>query len=623
MCGIVGCIDFTKSTTKDILKVMADTLTHRGPDDSGYKLIESEDFYLGFGHRRLSILDLSKHGHQPMYYDNLTLIYNGEVYNFKELREELVKFGYTFDSDSDSEVILKAFHKWGIESVKKLRGMFSFSIYDSVNQKIYIVRDRVGVKPLYYYIDNGIVLYASELKALYKHPKFIKEIDSKALSLYLQFGYIESPYSIFKNTFKLKPSSYLEYDLKATKFEIKSYWNVLDSFNKNRLNLTYEKAKNKLEEIMLESFSLRMLSDVPVGTFLSGGIDSSLVTSILQKNSNQPIDSFTIGFDYEKYNEAPYAKKIAKHLGTNHTEHYCSLQDTMDIIPIIPKNFDEPFGDSSAIPTTLVSKIAKEKVSVILSGDGGDEVFCGYRSYSLFQKRYNTINSIPFKKTLNDILQQVPDPLYMCQTLHDKYYSRYLKLKNSLEFHDISNMYKTANSVFTKYEIKKILNNSYFYQENKIYDNISNLEQMMLSDFEGYLADDILVKVDRSSMSESLECREPLLDHQIIEFAAQLPIEFKKDKKILKDILSKYIPRDLFEREKTGFGIPINSWLRKDLKYLIEEYLDDKKIEKDGFFSVDYIKDLKELFFKGKNDDRKIWTILMFQMWYKENMDDE
>jgi len=620
MCGIVGIIDYKQNSSKKLLQEMTDTLHHRGPDDSGYNFVEKEKYQLGFGHRRLAIQDLSSHGHQPMTYENLTIIYNGEVYNFQEIREELEILGYNFTSHSDTEVILKAFHQWGIKSVDKFRGMFVFSIYDKEKEKIYIVRDRAGVKPLYYYQKDGLFLYGSELKAFYLHPKFQKAINRDALSLYLQFGYIQAPHTIFQDTYKLKPAHYLEYDLNANSIEIKPYWNIVDFYQKEKLDISYDDAKKQLEEILIDSFSLRMVSDVPIGTFLSGGVDSSLVTAILQKNSDIPINTFTIGFDDEKYNEAHYAKEIAKYLGTHHTEHYCSKQDAMDIIPQLPKLYDEPFGDTSMIPTTLVSQVAKEKVTVVLSGDGGDELFSGYTSYGLFDKRYEKIDNIPLKNLLKNILCYIPDPIIKLQNYNEKYYLKYLKFKNILEHQDIANMFKVSNSVFTKYEVEKILQGRYFFQKDINYKNLHNLEKTMVSDFKGYLADDILVKVDRASMSISLESREPLLDTKIIEFASQLPIKYKQDKKILKDILSDYIPKELFERKKTGFGIPINDWLRNELKYLIDIYLDDKLIEKKAIFDLKYIQNLKFLFFQGKNDDDKIWIILMFQMWYEKNI---
>lgn len=620
MCGIVGIIDYDRTSSSLILRNMTETLYFRGPDDEGNEFIETDQFQLGFGHRRLSILDLSTLGHQPMMFQHYIIIFNGEIYNFNEIKKELLLLNYEFNSHSDTEVILKSFDKWGINCIHKFRGMFAFSIYDKILNKIYVFRDRVGVKPLYYYSKNGLFLYSSELKALYKHPKFEKIINKQALSLYLQFGYIQAPYTIFEDTYKLEPGHFIEYDLKLNEFEIKSYWNIENSYFKEKETTSYNNALNTLEEILTEAFLLRMVSDVSVGTFLSGGIDSTLVTAILQKNTQSQLNTFTIGFEEVAYNEAPYAKNIAKHLNTKHTEYYCSNKDAMEIIQKLSFIYDEPFGDSSAIPTTLVSYIAKKDVSVVLSGDGGDEVFCGYSSYSLFEQYYKKINAIPYKKFIKSIFNCISDPLYKMQNINEKYYLKYLKLKNTLEHDDISNMYKVANSVFTKDEIEHLLADSYFYIQDNILNQVSDLEKMMISDFKGYLSDDILVKVDRASMSVSLETREPLLDHRIIEYAATLPIEYKTNKRILKDILLKYVPEHLFQRPKTGFGIPINDWLKKDLKFLIDYYLDDNRIISQKIFNINYIRQLKELFFHGKCTDRKIWTILMFQMWYEENV---
>jgi len=310
--------------------------------------------------------------------------------------------------------------------VDKFRGMFVFAIHDSLLEKIWIFRDRVGVKPLYYYKTDNLFIYASELKSLYKHPLFIKEIDFKALSIYLQFGYIQAPYTIFKNTFKLKVAHYLEFDLKTNSYKSHQYWNVIDHFHQAKIKCDYNQAQFELEKILKDSFMLRMVSDVPVGTFLSGGVDSSLVAAILQSHSENPINTFTIGFDDEKYNEAPYAKKIAKHLGTNHTEYYCSTKDVMNIIPQLPEIYDEPFADSSAIPTILVSQIAKEKVTVVLSGDGGDELFSGYSSYQLFESRFMKIKKISKWGIVKSFLTLIPDPIIKFYKWSIKYYPKYL-----------------------------------------------------------------------------------------------------------------------------------------------------------------------------------------------------
>lgn len=618
MCGIVGFVDRSKTSSSKVLHLMTDSLIHRGPDDSGHKIVESKSYQLGFGHRRLSILDLSDRGHQPMAYEYLSIVHNGEVYNHQEIKAELEGFGYIFESHSDTEVILKAFHKWGVESVHKFRGMFAFFIYNSQREILYLFRDRVGVKPLYYYKKNGLFIFGSELKAIVKHPEFEKKLDVDALSMYLQFGYIHAPHTIYEDTHKLLPGHYIKYDLLNDIFETVKYWDIVDSYRMKKLELSEVEAENQLEEILIESFKLRMVSDVPVGTFLSGGIDSSLVTALLRKHNDEQISTFTIGFEDERCNEAHHAQRVAEHLNTNHTEYYCTKQDVLDTIPLLPQMYDEPFGDSSAIPTALVSKLAKQKVSVVLTGDGGDEMFCGYSSYELFEKRLDFIKKIPAKNLILLLLELIPDPILLFEGINEKYYLKYLKLKSVLGCSNVADMFKLSNAVFTKYDVKQILSGSYYYEDELFLQELHKLEQMMVSDFNGYLADDILVKVDRATMHMSLEGREPLLDHKILEFAARLPTSYKKNKKILKNILQKYMPFELFERKKQGFGIPINDWLRDDLRFLVDQYLSDEKIINQNIFDLKYVQYLKKLFFAGKNDDRKIWTLLMFQMWYED-----
>lgn len=619
MCGLLGLIDYTKSTSEDTFREMLSSLAKRGPDSEGIDLFSQDSCSVLLGHRRLAIQDLSNHGHQPMKYDNLVTIYNGEVYNFKEIQQELLEKGYFFESDSDTEVILKAFHCWGIKSVDKFRGMFAFAIYDTDKHEITIFRDRVGVKPLYYSNTEKEFIFSSELKPLLKFPSFDKSLDFEAVSSYLQFGYIHAPKSIFSAAKKLLPGHYLKFNIDTKKLDINCYWDVTDYFE-DKTNVTDITAiTDELESIIIESFNLRMISDVPVGTFLSGGVDSSLVTAVLQKYSDIPINTFTIGFEDKNYDESIYAKAIANHLGTNHTEYICKKEDALEIIKELPKIFDEPFADSSAIPTTLVSKLAKEKVSVILSGDGGDELFCGYSSYTLMEKRFTSISKIPFKNSIKKLSDLIPFPLVLLNGINENLYTKFMKFRNLLEHDDIANAFKVSNSVFCKDEIDKLISQEYFFNEDSI-SHVSTLEKMMISDFKGYLPDDLLVKVDRSTMSVSLEGREPLLDHKIIEFAARMPISFKKNKSILKDILKRYVPEELFLRKKQGFGIPINSWLRNDLKYLLDEYLNEDLIKEYGIFNHKYVADLLTIFYAEKNDDRKIWTLLMFQMWFTEHL---
>ena len=624
MCGLVGFIDYEKYSSHDLILKMSNTLKHRGPDDSGIDFWVDEHVNVGLAHRRLSIQDLSAHGHQPMSYEHLTIIFNGEIYNFNEIKKELSSFGYLFNSASDTEVILKAYHKWGSESVDKFRGMFAIALFDKKKNKLILFRDRAGVKPLYYSINNKRVIFGSELKAITEYTGFDKIINKAAVSSFLKFGYILAPNSIFQGVYKLPPGHYLEYDVESKVFNINKYWDISKFYKEKFKSTDVLDAIKQLEEILIDSFNLRMISDVPVGAFLSGGVDSSLVVAILQKHFPGKLTTFSIGFDDEKYNEAPYAKKIAEYLNTNHHEYICRKEDALLIIPELPKIYDEPFADSSAIPTTLVSKLAAEHVSVVLSGDGGDELFAGYIAYTELAAKIERIQRLPFRNLTTKLLNLIPDPIFYLNYLTENKYTKYLRFKSVNAVNGKANAFKAASSVFTDCEIKTLLKTKYqscYFPFTTDVSGIETSEQMMISDFNGYLPDDLLVKVDRATMSVSIEGREPLLDHKIAEFAAKLPFEQKKGKHILKDILSKYIPRDLFERKKQGFGIPINGWLRNELSYLLFEYFDNDKLAKQDIFDPNYIRNLLDLFMNEKNDDRKIWTLLMFQMWYEQNFD--
>ena len=616
MCGLLGIVDYKKSINASLFNEMLNSLKHRGPDDEGVEVFSLDSCSIFLGHRRLSIIDISSNGHQPMLYEHLAIIYNGEVYNFKDIRQDLISEGYSFDSNSDTEVILKSYHFWGIGCVERFRGMFAFAIYDSEQQEIIIFRDRAGVKPLYYSQTDNALIFSSELRPLLNYPDFNKEIDFEAVSSYLQFGYIHAPKTIFKTVQKLLPGYYLKYNIESKILVKECYWNIND-FYENQV--AREDIVEELEATIIEAFNLRMIADVPVGVFLSGGIDSSLVAAIVQKYSKIPINTFTIGFEDKKYDESNYAKEIAKYLGTNHTELICNKEDALAIITKLPKIFDEPFADSSAIPTVLVSELAKKQVSVVLSGDGGDELFCGYPSYVLMEKRFKLLSKIPFRKKLRKISNIFPVPIFIQNKFNGKLYNKVIKFKNMLDHDDIVNTFKVANSVFSKDEIKGLIREGYFFSKD-MPATTSNLEKMMISDFKGYLPDDLMVKIDRSTMSASLEGREPLLDHKIIEFAASLQVSYKKNKEILKSILGHYIPEELFLRKKQGFGIPINDWLREDLKYLVDQYLGEELIKKYNIFDYGYVSKLLEAFYVKKNDDNKVWVLLMFQMWLSENI---
>jgi len=635
MCGIIGIIDYSKSIDEISFNKMRDIIDYRGPDDFGTELFDEDDFTLALGHRRLSIQDLSPLGHQPMNFENLSIIFNGEVYNFEEIKEELLKLNYTFVSHSDTEVILKAFDAWGIKCLDRFRGMFAFCIYDKNDEKLYIVRDRAGVKPLYYHINQDEFIFGSELKSFYEHNNFTKTIEKKALPFYFRFGYIPAPFTIFENTFKLKPAHYLEYDIKSKDIKETKYWDVKDFYTKEKSEDKEEIVLEKLENILKESFNLRMIADVPVGVFLSGGIDSSLVASMIQKNSKNPIKTFTIGFNEKDYDEAIYAKEIAKYIGSEHTELYCDTKDMLELIKELPFLYDEPFGDSSALPTILVSKLAKEKVTVVLSGDGGDEAFIGYSKYFALNK-FSNLDNQPLKKSILKILTNVlsanniqtinnllPNKLKQ-KNIKDKYQ----KFKNAIQSNSFEEMFINASSYVDNDTLKKVFKDTNIEFDTTDFNlnlesDISALDKMQLMDYKTFMVDDVLTKVDRASMSVSIEAREPLLDHKIIEFSAKITNELKYKnnigKYLLKKILYKYVPKELIERPKSGFQIPLESWLRTDLKPLVQKYLSKERLEKSNIYNIKELEDILDALYSGKSVNFSlIWFILMFEMWKEE-----
>lgn len=619
MCGFAGYIDFNKKSTNAILIKMNDVIQHRGPDAVDYFEEQTETYIIGLGHRRLSIIDLNESANQPMFFNNMVIVFNGEIYNYKEIRLELEALGRTFATQSDTEVILQSFDQWGDDSVYKFIGMFSILIYDKKLKQITVFRDRPGVKPFHYYWSNNIFLFASEIKSFHEHPQFIKELNHEAIPQYLQYGYIPTPNSIFKNVKKLEGGSILKFDLNFRNITVKKYWNVNNYYEKPKLKISFQEAKDKLETLLKNACSYRMVSDVPVGVFLSGGYDSTLVTSILQSNSKNKIRTFTIGVNDEKLNEATFAKETAEHLGTDHTEVYCTSQEMFNLIDDLPFYYDEPFGDSSALPTMLVSKIAKKNVTVALSADGGDELFAGYNRYDYLPKlkKIQKISKLPLPYDL--IIEKL--------VKKDKNVKRYKKL---IQNPSASNLAKILNEVFCLEDIKplfkKDISVNALYANTIVSNNIKgNLSQMMAYDYNTYLLDDILVKVDRATMSASLEGREPLLDHRILEFSAQLPDEYKykngSKKHILKEIVHKYVPKEMMERPKMGFAIPILKWLQTSLTEKVDYYLSESFIKKQDIFNYEEVRVLKENILNEKDTHyQKLWYLLMFQMWYKKWM---
>lgn len=625
MCGICGYINFSKTRQdSSVLKNMVHTIHHRGPDSQGY--FEDQEHQVFLGHARLSIIDISDNGKQPMSYGNFTIVFNGEIYNYREIKKELSSLGHSFKTNSDTEVILHSFKEWGTACVCRFVGMFAFAIYDKDKQTITLFRDRAGVKPLYYYFDKQVFIFGSELKSFHQNPLFVKDLNYDALGLYMKYGYIPTPHCVFKNTYKLVQGSYLVLDINKKSIEIKKYWELKECYLKPKLDISYEDALEETERIMTSAFQYRMVSDVPVGVFLSAGYDSTCVAALLQKGMTDKLRTFTIGFEYGN-NEAPMAKEIAAYLGTDHSEHYCSEAEALSIVKDLSYYYDEPFADSSAIPTTLVSKIAREQVKVALSADGGDEVFAGYNSYVSYLKayyKYQRINQMPspFKKPLGYLTEWVipfvSEPVFhrRLNVLTEALLSKH-KMSSSLS--------ETVHATgYDSYNEEGILTKSYsqiqtVYNEDN--EGMTTLSRLLYSDYIQYMQDDVLVKVDRATMSTSLEGRNPLLDHRIVEYAAQLPDGYKchndVKKRILKDIVYKYIPRELVDKPKTGFSVPLARWLNHGLNEYVEHFLSEPVLQKFGIFDCEFVNGVKE-HYKDKNDmfALDIWKILQCQMWY-------
>lgn len=640
MCGIVGFVDFKNKTSLQELEKMTHTLTHRGPDAFGFEQINSTNCQLGLGHRRLSIIDLSEGGKQPMSFNEYWICFNGEVYNYNEIKRELIELGHHFESSSDTEVVLHAFVEWGNSCLEKLIGMFAFVVIDTANNKMFCARDRAGVKPFFYYYKEGLFLFSSELKAFHEHPRFEKKIDANAVAAFMQYGNVPTPHCIFDSCYKLKPGHFLEVslesksDVRVSTTDQVQYWNVYDAYNKPKLDLSFEEAKKQTEEVLTDACNYRMVSDVPVGVFLSGGYDSASVTALLQKERTEKLKTFTISVPDIGLDEAPYAKEIAAYLGTNHTEIQCTHNEALELIGNLPYYYDEPFGDSSAIPTTLVSLAARKHVTVALSADAGDEVFAGYNRYDYIQRYGQKINKIPsyMRKMMAFGMDKI-DSNYI-PFLRNKYnfHNRYEKVKGVLKNPSEEQIMLSLSQQFTDQQIDQLFSKSVhplstaYFSEELDKKHFSSLSYMMAIDYQTYLVDDILQKVDRATMTASLEGREPYLDHRLIEWAARLPDDYKyhngEKKYILKEILHHYIPKEMMDRPKMGFAIPIANWLQNDLRELVEEYINSDKIKRQGVFNVDYIENIKRKFYSGKKEyDVKMWYLLMFQMWYEKWME--
>lgn len=625
MCGICGFVSKNRITPEQ-LKRMNDAMYHRGPNDSGEEIYPAKGGYsVGLAQRRLSILDLSPMGHQPMHSPDkrISVVYNGEIYNFQELKEELAD--YPFCSTCDTEVIIAAYLKWGIDCVSRFNGMFAIALFDRETEEFYLVRDRIGKKPLYYWLEQGNLVFASELKPIMECPGFEKKIRTEVLSRYLYHQYINAPDTIFENVSKLEPGSILRFsdgNINTWKF-----WDIKEVYHRYKANPVedYAQVKQELKDLLNRSVSLRMISDVPLGTFLSGGYDSSLITAIAQSLSPQPVKTYSIGFNEEKYNEAKYAKEVAEHLGTNHTELYISEKEMFDLVDSIPQYYDEPFADSSQIPTMLVSALAKKDVTVVLSGDGGDEFFCGYNVYDkigqaqkldvLGAMTYGVCNLPGIRKL--GILKKMPFSVQVISENRDK---------------ETKTQFGTSNYLETAYGMVKGEKIPILYRVEQAYREKNWQERRMLLDMDTYLPGDILCKVDRASMKYSLEARCPILDKDVMEYSYRLPHSFKYGghvkKRILKDIAYDYIPKTLLDRPKVGFGVPLDKWLRGPLREQLLSMADRDLLIRQGIFDADYMCNMLDIYMEhgdagpatGGNYSKLLWSYFVFQQWYRHYM---
>lgn len=618
MCGICGFVaDSTISLQQ--FKIMNNEMIHRGPDDSGEIIIPfNKKLTIGLAQRRLSIQDLSHNGHQPFFSPNneIAVVFNGEIYNFIELRTEL-KATYPFKSTCDTEVIIASYLKWGENFIDHLQGMFAFALFDRKNAKLILARDRIGKKPLYYTQNGNDFVFASTLTPIMKYPGFAKKINKQALPKYLFNQYIQGDDSIFENVNKLRPGEMLIYD--GVSVIKRFYWNLIDSYlvNSSHLITSYDEAKELLKDELIRATKLRLIADVPVGTFLSGGYDSSVVTAVAQSLVSQPIKTFSIGFEEKEYDEAPFAKEIANHLGTEHENHYVTEDEMIELVNSIPNYYDEPFADSSQIPSMLVAQHAKRKVSVVLTGDGGDEFFCGYRMYEklLTAQRIDTpaILARAFIKENTSLYNRMPFSVRSIVSNNDKRYKTQFGRNYYIE------------------SIKKILQmpDAVLPYDESIIPVKSWQQRRMLLDSVTYLPDNNLCKVDRATMRYSLEARNPLLDVSFLENSFRIPLKYKYykgDKKhILKDLTYDYIPKELLDRPKKGFSVPINKWLRGVLKDELlsltnKSYLSSQGIFEPEFtsqFVADYVANGDKGSFTGQNFSHIVWPLFMFQKWYE------
>lgn len=627
-----------------VAQQMSHTLLHRGPDDGGIWV--DAEVGIALGHRRLSILDLSPEGHQPMHSvsGRYVIVFNGEIYNFLELRQELEALGHYFRGHSDTEVMLASFSQWGLErAIERFNGMFAFALWDRQERVLHLGRDRIGEKPLYYGCVGQTFLFGSELKALKAHPRFQAEINRDALALFVRHSCMPAPYSIYKGIYKLPPGTVLTWKGDGD-LTVIPYWSAKEAAELGVAKPfvgSESEAVARLEALLQEAVALRMVADVPLGAFLSGGIDSSTVVALMQTQSSQPVKTFSIGFYEESYNEAKDAKAVAQHLGTDHTELYVTPEEAIAVIPKLPTLYDEPFSDSSQIPTFLVSQLAKQHVTVSLSGDGGDELFAGYNRYFWGRSIWKKVGWMPQSlrrvaaHTLTTLSPQTWDQLFIgfgsffpSQLRQRQPGYKLHKLAEILAVDSPESMYRGLVSHWKEPDslvLGSLEPTTTLTNPKKWARLVDFTERMIFLDTVTYLPDDILTKVDRASMGVSLEARVPFLDHRLVEFAWQIPLEMKirngQGKWLLRQVLYKYVPQKLIERPKMGFGIPIDDWLRGPLRDWAEALLDEKRLREEGFFNPQLIREKWTEHLSGdRNWPYYLWDVLMFQAWLSANV---
>lgn len=642
MCGITGYLNWEPLGEPDeaVLTRMSAQMTPRGPDSQGWWA--EPEAGLGFGHRRLAIVDLTSEGHQPMHSASgrFVITFNGEIYNFQTLRRELEATGQRFRGHSDTEVMLAAFETWGVvPAVRRMAGMFAFGLWDRRERTLYLGRDRMGEKPLYYGWRGKSFLFGSTLNALRAHPHWQGDVDRDALMLFLRHDYIPAPHSIYRGVHKLPPGSllklrYADAESRALP-EPQAYWSMRETVERGvakPISCSAADTVEQLDQLLRATIADQMIADVPLGAFLSGGVDSSLIVALMQAQSTKPVKTFTIGFDEPGYNEAEFAKVVAAHLGTEHTELYLKPEAVLDLIPQLPEMYDEPFADSSQVPTYLVAKLAREHVTVSLSGDAGDELFCGYRRYQSAQQAWDRVARVPavLKKTAASSLAMVgslagtaPGKLAKLKFQAGNWEQQFAAASPELLYRHLESRWDAPETVVLGgHEPQTALNDARQWARG-----LSFTEQMMYLDAVTYLPEDILAKVDRATMAVSLESRVPLLDHRVVEFAWRVPLSLKvrdgQTKWLLRQVLYRYVPPELIERPKRGFAIPVAAWLRGPLRDWAEALLDEGRLRQDGFLNVPVVRAKWQEVLSGANIGwrdaaEQIWTVLMFQAWLQK-----